>query len=151
MGRGNSQGDRLISHLSAAECCAMGFFLTAYRQRSPFRGRGWVIVGVMHYKQAKEHVRHPWKVVLALCCALLLVFGATVQVAHVHTAADVSHAGCALCVTAHVVISPAAPVTVPLPARQMAAPVVDLQPTFARRFLDFSLYTRPPPVAIAFS
>jgi hypothetical protein len=111
----------------------------------------WVIVRVMHYKQAKDHVRRPWKLALTLCCALLLVFGATVQVAHVHTAADVSHAGCALCATAHVVISLAAPVTVPLPVRQMAAPVVDLQPTFARRFLHFSLYTRPPPVDIAFS
>jgi hypothetical protein len=40
---------------------------------------------------------------------------------------------------------------VPLPERQMAAPVVALQPAFARRFLDFSLYTRPPPVDIAFS
>jgi hypothetical protein len=105
----------------------------------------------MHYKQAKDHVRHPWKLALALCCALLLIFGATVQIAHVHTSADASHAGCALCVTAHVVISPAVPVAVPLPARQMAALVVDLQPTFARRFLDFSLYTRPPPVDIAFS
>jgi|ERR1700677_2412757 len=105
----------------------------------------------MHDKQAREHVRRPWKLALALCCALLLVFGATVQVAHVHAAADVSHAGCALCATAHVVISPAAPVTVLLPVRQMAAPVVDLQPTFTRRFLDFSLYTRPPPVDIAFS
>src|SRR5277367_975274 len=105
----------------------------------------------MRYKQAKEHVRHPWKVALALCCALLLLFGATVQIAHVHTSADVSHAGCALCATAHVVISPAAPLTVPLPAGQMAAPVVDVQPTFARRLLDFSLYTRPPPVDIAFS
>jgi hypothetical protein len=105
----------------------------------------------MHYKQAKDHVRHPWKAALALCCALLLVFGATVQVAHVHTAADMSHAGCALCATAHVVISPAAPVTVPLPARQTTVQVVDLQPTFARQYLDFSLYTRPPPVDIAVS
>src|ERR1700684_2565802 len=105
----------------------------------------------MHHKQGRDHVRRPWKIALALCCALLLIFGATVQVAHVHTAADVSHAGCALCATAHVVISPAAPVTVPLPVRQMAAPVVDLQSAFSHRFLDFSLYTRPPPVDIAFS
>jgi hypothetical protein len=105
----------------------------------------------MRYKQANEHGRRPWKIALALCCALLLVFGATVQLAHIHTAAGASHAGCALCATAHVVISPAAPMTVPLPARQMAVPVVDLQPTFARRFLDFSLYTRPPPVELAFS
>jgi hypothetical protein len=105
----------------------------------------------MHHKQAKARVRQPWKVALALCCALLLVFGATVQVAHFHTAADLSHGGCALCATAHVVVSPAAPVTVPLPARQMTVQVVDLQPAFPRRFLDFYLYTRPPPVDIAFS
>jgi hypothetical protein len=105
----------------------------------------------MHHKQAKEHARHPWRLALALCCALLLVFGATIQIAHVHSTEGVSHAGCALCATAHVVISPAAPVAVPLAARQTTAPVVDLQPAFARRFSDFSLYTRPPPVEIAFS
>ena len=105
---------------------------------------------VMHYKQAKDHVRH-WKLALALCCALLLIFGATVQVAHVHTATDVSHAGCALCATAHVAIASTAPIAVPVAARQMAAPVADLQPAFARRSLNFSLYTRPPPVDIAFS
>src|SRR5271170_1971766 len=100
---------------------------------------------------AKEHARHPWRIVLALCCALLLLFGATVQVAHVHTPADVSHSGCALCATAHVVISPAAPVAAPLVARQTATPVLDLQTASAHRLLDFSLYTRPPPVAIAFA
>src|ERR1700677_932894 len=105
----------------------------------------------MHNKQGRDHVRRPWKIALALCCALLLIFGATVQVAHVHSSADVSHAGCALCATAHVVVSPAAPIAVPLVARQSAAPVVDLQTACARRFLDFSLYTRPPPVDSAFS
>ena len=37
--------------------------------------------------QSEEHARHPWRIALALCCALLLIFGATIQVAHVHTAA----------------------------------------------------------------
>ena len=96
-------------------------------------------------------MRHPWRLALALGCALLLVFGATLQVAHFHTQADVSHSGCALCATAHVVISPAAPLAIPLAARRMSAPIVDQQSAFAHRFLDFSLYTRPPPVAIAFS
>jgi hypothetical protein len=96
-------------------------------------------------------VRHPWRLALALCCALLLIFGATVQVAHVHSAADVSHSGCALCATAHVVVSSAAPVAVPFAAKQATTPVVDLEPSFARRFLPFSLYTRPPPAAIAFA
>src|SRR3984885_9821584 len=105
----------------------------------------------MHNKQYKERERHPWRLALALCCALLLVFGATIQIAHVHSAEGASHTGCALCATAQVVIAPAAPATVPLAARQMTAPVVDLKPAFARRFSDFSLFTRPPPVAIAFS
>jgi hypothetical protein len=119
------------------------------------RRRGYVIVIEMLGKQAKDHVRHPrrqpWRLALALCCALLLIFGATVQVAHVHSAADVSHAGCALCATAHVVVSSVAPVAVPFAAKQATTPVVDLEPSFARRFLPFSLYTRPPPAAIAFA
>jgi hypothetical protein len=105
----------------------------------------------MHDMQGKEHARHPWRIALALCCALLLIFGATIQVAHVHTAAEVSHAGCALCATAHVVISPAAPVAAPLAVRQRVTQVVDLQTALPHRFLDFSLYTRPPPADIAFS
>jgi hypothetical protein len=105
----------------------------------------------MHNKQCKERERHPWRLAIALCCALLLVFAATIQIAHVHSAEGASHTGCALCATAHVVISPATPATIPLAARQTTVPVVDLQPAFARRFSGFSLYTRPPPVAIAFS
>jgi len=105
----------------------------------------------MHHKPCKERERHPWRLALALCCALLLVFGATIQIAHDHSVEGVSHTGCALCATAHAVISPATPATIPLAARQTTAPVVDLQPAFAHRLSDFSLYTRPPPVAIAFS
>jgi hypothetical protein len=40
---------------------------------------------------------------------------------------------------------------VPFAAKQATTPVVDLEPSFARRFLHFSLYTRPPPAAIAFA
>jgi len=105
----------------------------------------------MHDKQAKEHARHPWRIALVLCCALLLVFGATLQLAHFHTPADVSHSGCAVCATVHVVISPTAPVTAPLVARQTTTPVADQPTGFSHRFLDFSLYTRPPPVELAFS
>ena len=98
----------------------------------------------MHNKQGNEHARRPWRLALALCCALLLVFAATVQIAHVHSAEGVSHAGCALCATAHVVIAPATPGTVPLAARQTTAPVVDLQPAIARRFSRlFALHQTP--------
>src|SRR5580700_12079400 len=105
----------------------------------------------MLFTQSKDHSGRPWRIAVALGCALLLLFCATIQVAHVHTPADVSHSGCALCASAHVVISPAAPVAAPLVARQAAAPVLDLQSAFAHRLLDFSLYTRPPPVAIPFA
>jgi hypothetical protein len=105
----------------------------------------------MHNKQYKERERHPWRLAIALCCAFLLVFAATIQIAHVHSAEGVSNTGCALCATAHAVISPATPATIPLAARQTTAPVVDLQTALAHRFSDFSLYTRPPPIAIAFS
>jgi hypothetical protein len=105
----------------------------------------------MRCKQFKDYVRHLWKAAVVLCCALLLIFGTTLQVAHIHTPADVSHAGCALCATAHVVISPSTPLAIPLAARQTADPVADQQTGFPHRLLDFSLYKRPPPVAIAFS
>jgi hypothetical protein len=105
----------------------------------------------MHNKHGKNHGRHGWALVLAICCALLLVFGSTVQVVHVHSPEDVSHSGCSLCATAHVTVSPVTPVAVSVPVREHTVAVFDTEPAFAHSLLDFSLYTRPPPVAIAFS
>jgi hypothetical protein len=105
----------------------------------------------MNDSRAKESPRHPWRVALGIFCTLLLIFGATIQVAHIHTPAEVSHAGCALCATAHVVISPAVPATAPFPVRPAATQLIEVKPKFTRRALIFSLYTRPPPVAIAFA
>jgi hypothetical protein len=105
----------------------------------------------MHNKHGKIHGRHRWALVLALACALLLLFGSTVQVVHVHSPEDVSHSGCSLCATAHVTVSPAVPVAVSLPVRTSTVAVFDTEPSFVHNLLDFSLYTRPPPVAIAFS
>jgi hypothetical protein len=105
----------------------------------------------MHNKHGKIHTGHRWALVLAICCALLLIFGSTVQVVHVHSPEDVSHSGCSLCATAHLTVSPAAPVVVALALREQSVAVFDTEPLFAHALLDFSLYTRPPPVAIAFS
>jgi hypothetical protein len=105
----------------------------------------------MLFSQSKAHSGRSWRIAVALGCTLLLLFCATIQVAHVHTPADVSHSGCALCASAHVVIAPAAPLTVSIAVPQRAIPLVDRQIKFAHRYVDFSLYTRPPPVAIAFS
>ena len=105
----------------------------------------------MHNQHGKDHCRHRWALVLALCCALLLVFGSTVQVVHVHSPEDVSHSGCSLCATAHVSVSPAAPVAIAIPVTKHTVTVSDTESSFAQSHLDFSLFTRPPPVAIAFS
>src|SRR5271156_6916817 len=105
----------------------------------------------MLFTQSKAPSRRLWRIAVALGCALLLLFCATIQVAHVHTPADVSHPGCAVCASAHVVIAPAAPLTFSVATPQRTTPLVDRQIKFAHRYVDFSLYTRPPPVGIAFS
>ena len=46
---------------------------------------------------------------------------------------------------AHVVISPAAPLAVSLACRPKSETLVDRQIESAHRYVDFSLYTRPPP------
>jgi hypothetical protein len=43
------------------------------------------------------------------------------------------------------------PVAIAVPVQEHAVAVFDTEPAFAHNLLDFSLYTRPPPVAIAFS
>src|ERR1700722_14464843 len=105
----------------------------------------------MLFKQSRDHSAPPWRIAVSLGCTLLLLFCATIQVAHVHTPADVSHTGCALCASAHVVMAPVAPLTVSVAVPQRETPLIDRQIKFAHRNVDFSLYTRPPPVAIAFS
>src|ERR1700743_1153753 len=105
----------------------------------------------MLFMQSRDRSRRPWRIAVALGCTLLLLFCSTIQVAHVHTSADVSHTGCALCANAHVVMAPSAPLTVSVAVPRRATPLVARQIKFAHRYVDFSLYTRPPPVAIAFS
>ena len=68
------------------------------------------------------------RIALVLCCVLLLVFGATVQIAHVHTGQ--AHPGCALCATAHVAVSLAAPIVTSFAATHTATAVFELQPVF---------------------
>jgi hypothetical protein len=102
----------------------------------------------MRNKETENLVRCPWRFALILGCALLLIFGSTLQITHTHSAAELSHAGCALCATAHAVISPASPLAVLFTARRTSTPVIEEQSKFAHRLFNFSLYKRPPPVAI---
>jgi len=85
-----------------------------------------------------------------LCCALLALTG-VVQVAHTHLDGQANSADCALCHTAHLVVQPSIPQVWPHIVRVVATVACNSQPVHAKQFSAFSLFTRPPPVAIAFA
>ena len=91
------------------------------------------------------------RVLLALCCIALVIFGGVVEVAHGHSNNDISRATCSFCATAHVVTSPAAPIAAPARVKRVTAILVDLPLVGVRHCLVFSLRTRPPPVDPAVS
>jgi hypothetical protein len=88
-----------------------------------------------------------WRLLLALLCISLVIACGTIQVVHVHSQGDISHADCPLCATAHVGVQ----VVEPPPAVLHVAPVVSVVealvlPTPTQDFFTFALFTRPPPV-----
>ena len=88
-----------------------------------------------------------WRLLLSLLCISLVIACGTIQAVHVHPQGDVSHADCALCVTAHL-SAEAAESTVTL---HQIAPVISdvdafIPPTPAQTLSTFALFTRPPPV-----
>jgi hypothetical protein len=85
-----------------------------------------------------------------LCCALLALTG-IVQVAHTHLDGQANSSDCALCHTAHLVVQPSIPQVLPHIVRVVATVASNSLPVHAKRFSVFSLFTRPPPVAIAFA
>ena len=85
------------------------------------------------------------RLLLAIFCVLLVLFGATVQAVHTHPDGDVSHADCSLCAASHLV---AQVVEQPLPV--VAAVVVgtverDTPLAGHDAVKTFALFTRPPP------
>jgi len=85
-----------------------------------------------------------------LCCALIALAG-IVQVAHTHLDGQANTSDCALCHTAHLVVQPSIPQVLPHIVRVVATVASKSQPVHAKQFSIFSLFTRPPPVAIAFA
>lgn len=85
-----------------------------------------------------------------LCCALVALTG-IVQVAHTHLDGQANTADCALCHTAHLVVQPSIPQVLPHIVRVVTVVATGSQPVHAKQFSAFSLFTRPPPVALAFS
>src|ERR1700722_11104565 len=86
---------------------------------------------------------------LALVCALLVFFAGVIQLTHSHGADTLSHPDCALCVSAHSSVSPAAPVQLPAALTHIAR-IERVATTAAPRSLfTYSHRIRPPPVAPA--
>ena len=95
--------------------------------------------------------RHlPWVVLGFLCCALI-IFGGIVQIVHTHPDGQAVRPDCALCHVAHLVVQPSVPQPLPHTVRIIAAISTAVQSARPRRFSVFSLFTRPPPVDIAFA
>jgi len=78
------------------------------------------------------------------CCALVALSG-IVQVGHTHAAGQALQSDCALCHTAHLVIQPAVPQSLPQVMLLAAAIVAAFQLIRLHSFSTFSLFTRPPP------
>ena len=94
----------------------------------------------------KPNVQSSWRVFLALLCVLLVLATGTIQAVHSHPVGEISHADCALCVTAHVAIEVVQPpVTLAVASVVSAIEVFDPL-TRTKTFFTFALYTRPPPV-----
>jgi hypothetical protein len=94
---------------------------------------------------------HSLWVVLGFVCCALVAFTAMVQVAHTHADGQAVQSDCALCHTAHVVVQPSLPQSLPHTVRIVATISTALQPIRPKHFAVFSLFTRPPPVDIAFA
>jgi hypothetical protein len=94
--------------------------------------------------------RSVWIAVGFFCCALL-AFTGIVQVGHSHADGQAVQSDCALCHTAHLVVQTPIPQSLPHSVWVVEATAATLQPIRLRHISVFSLFTRPPPVDIAFA
>jgi hypothetical protein len=93
----------------------------------------------------KTNMQSSWRIFLALLCVLLVLATGTIQAVHSHPVEDISHADCALCVTAHVAVEVAQPPVTLIVASLVSAIEVFDPPTREKTFFTFALFTRPPP------
>ena len=94
----------------------------------------------------KSNMQSSWRIFLALLCVLLVLATGSIQAVHSHPVGEISHADCALCVTAHVAVEVAQPPVTLAVASVVSAIEVFEPPTRMKTFFTFALYTRPPPV-----
>jgi hypothetical protein len=93
--------------------------------------------------------RHLLWVVLGFFCCALITLGGIVQVSHAHPDGQIVQSDCALCHTAHVVVQPAVPNSLPRAILVVARVSTALPPRRVQFFFVFSLFTRPPPAQTA--
>jgi hypothetical protein len=92
-----------------------------------------------------NRIRKPlWLAVGFLCIALVALAG-VIQVAHTHADGGSGQPDCALCHTAHLVIQPSVPQSLPHMVWVEATVAVTPQPISRQHLSVFSLFTRPPP------
>src|SRR5580658_5301914 len=102
-------------------------------------------------RSLKAKTRHSlWVALGFLCCALVAATGA-IQLAHTHSDGQAVQSDCALCHTAHLVVQPSIPQSLPRTVWLVATLSAVLQPILPSHFTVFSLFTRPPPVDAAFA
>jgi hypothetical protein len=97
-----------------------------------------------------EARRSLWRVLGFLCCALIVCAGIA-QVGHIHPGGPSTYADCALCHTVHVAVQPVIPHALAPAvwiAGELTAAVGRLQ---LRNDYRYSLFSRPPPVDVAFT
>lgn len=101
----------------------------------------------MGYSGQNSRGSQRWRIFLALVCVLLVVMAGTVQAAHGHADGAASHAGCSLCVAAHITVH-LGQTLVHAPGVAVVVAVEADPPTVVPFTLStFALFTRPPPVA----
>jgi hypothetical protein len=94
----------------------------------------------------KRNAQGSWRIFLTLLCVLLVLAIGAIQAVHSHPVGDISHADCALCITAHVAVEVAQPPVALVVASVVSAVEVYYSSTRTKTFFTFALYTRPPPV-----
>jgi hypothetical protein len=88
-----------------------------------------------------------WVAVACFCC-VLITFASIIQVEHVHLGAQ---SDCAACHAVHTVVAPPVPQSLPVTIWIVAALIAALPAARARYSSQVSLFTRPPPVNVAFA
>lgn len=100
--------------------------------------------------QAQSGARDWARQLLAIVAALLIAFGAVVQVTHHHDDAKATHPDCSLCLVAHTRIAAPAVVALPVLERHFAE-MEFLHSETPRTTSVLFFYSRPPPALAALS